>query len=346
MRAYKIVIILFAGLVLVAVAAVAALVFVDPSVFRNQLEARATKAFGRQVQLAGPIRLERSLRPRIIIEDITIGNPDWATGAHFAAAEKVGVQLALFPLLRGDLRILDVSFTGVNLSIEKGPDGANNYTFGDSGESEEPGVLPPIERLLIRDVTINYQTTDAGISQYQIDEARLWNIPGEPERIEGQGSAKGMPFTILLAADTPSELSGPQNPWSLKLDLQGPDMSLTLDGQMVEAFKWDRGDYRITISGKQADALESLFSVEYPTTGPFELSANLNTHDGSFSVTDIAALVHGPPETPAIKISQGETSGGQDDPLQIALQGQYGDAPFAFTFASAQPFEGTSQTTL
>ncbi|MGD9238421.1 MAG: AsmA family protein, partial [Desulfobacterales bacterium] len=344
-RTHKIAFMLLIGLLLLVVLAVAALFLVDPAVFRGQLEARATAAFGRQVQLDGPIRLERTLRPRIVIEDITIGNPDWATGAHFATAEKVGVQIALFPLLRGDLRVLDVSFTGVNLSIEKGADGANNYTFGHSGESKEPGVLPPIERLLIRNVTINYQTADAGISQYQIDEARLWNIPGEPERIEGKGSTKSMPFTILLVADTASELSGPQNPWSLKLDIKGPDMSLTLAGRMVEAFKWDPGDYRITISAKQADALETLFGLKFPTTGPFELSANLNTQDGSFSVTDIAARVHGLPETDAIKILQGETSGGPDDPLHIALQGQYGDAPFVFTFASAQPFEGTSQTT-
>ena len=173
MRASKLVLIPLIGMLLLVVFAVAALYLVDPGVFRGQLEARATTAFGRQVQFEGPIRLERSLRPRIIVEDITIGNPDWAAGAHFAEAEKVGVQVALFPLLRGDLRILDVSFTGVNLSIEKGPDGANNYTFGDGGESEEPSVLPPIERLLIRNVTIKYLTADAGISRYQIDEARL-----------------------------------------------------------------------------------------------------------------------------------------------------------------------------
>lgn len=344
-RPHKIAFFLLIALLLLVVLAIAALFFVDPAVFRNQLETRASAALGRHFQTDGPIRLERSLRPRIIIEDITIGNPNWATGAHFATAEKVGVQVALFPLLRGDLRVLDVSFTGVTLSIEKGPDGANNYTFGDSGESEKPGVLPPIEQLLIRDVTINYQTTGAGIRQYQIEEARLWNIPGEPERIEAKGSAKGMPFTILLAADTASEYSGPQNPWSVKLNVEGPDVSLALTGRMVQAFKWDNGDYRIMIRGEQADTLESLFDVEYPTTGPFELSANVNMHDGSFNVTDIVSQVHGPPQTPAIQISQGEASGGPDDPPRIALQGQYGDDFFAFTFASAQPFKGTSQTT-
>ncbi len=345
MRKSKLVLIPLIGLLFLVVIAVAALYLVDPAVFRGQLEARAAAALGRQVQFDGPIRLERSLRPRIIIEDIAIGNPDWAIGAHFAEAEKIGVQVALFPLLRGDLRVLDVSFTGVNLFIEKGPDGANNYTFGDRGDNETPGVLPPVERILVRDTVINYRAADSSISRYEITEARLWNIPGQPERIEGKGATKGMPFTFLLAAETASELSGPHNPWSAKLDITGPDMSLSIDGRMAEVFKWGKSEYRITISGKQADYLETLFDVEFPTTGPFELSATVNKYAGSYTVTDIAAQIHGPPGTLPIKISQGEASGGRDDPLQIALQGQYGDAPFAFTFASANPFEGTSQTT-
>ena len=79
-------------------------------------------------------------------------------------------------------------------------------------------------------------------------------IPG----IEAEGLARGMPVTILLAADTPAELSGPQKPWSLKLDLQGPDMSLAVEGRMEKALVWDTFDYRIAISGNQVDALEKL----------------------------------------------------------------------------------------
>ena len=124
MRIGKIVVFVLIGLVLLAVAAVVALIFVDHSVYRNQLETRASAAFDREFKITGPIHLERSLRPRIIVEDISIGNPAWATGTHFATAEKVGVQVALFPLLRGNLKILDVAFSGVNLLIEEGPGGA------------------------------------------------------------------------------------------------------------------------------------------------------------------------------------------------------------------------------
>ncbi len=76
MRKTKLIIGFLIGLLLLAVVAVTALFLVDPSVFRGHLEARATTAFGRQVKIDGLIHLERSLRPRIIVENISIGNPD------------------------------------------------------------------------------------------------------------------------------------------------------------------------------------------------------------------------------------------------------------------------------
>jgi len=217
-RKTKLIIGVLIGLLLPAVVAITALLLVDPSVFRGQLEARATAAFGRQVKIYGLIDLERSLRPRIIVEDISIGNPDWATGAHFAAAEKVGVQVALLPMLFGNLRIPDVLFSGVNLFIEEGPDGANNYTFGDRGDSKARGVLPPIEQLLVKDSVINFRSVDGSSRRYEISEARLWNIPGQPEQLEGEGTVKGMTFTFLFAAKTPRPfLTGKLSSDSLKL---------------------------------------------------------------------------------------------------------------------------------
>ena len=332
MRKTRIILTLLIVVLLCIGLAVAALFFVDPAIFRGQLEARAAVALGRQVQFDGPIRLERSLRPRIIIEDVTIGNPDWASRTHFAEAEEFEVQVALLSLLQGELRVLDVVFSGVDLFIEEGPDGVNNYTFGDAAESAEPGVLPPVEQMVIRDVIINYQGSDGNDSTYEIAEARLWNLPGEPERIVGNGFVKGLPFSFLLVANHASELSGPENPWSVKLDFDGPDMALDLTGEMVRAFYWDRGQYRITLSGQQADSLESLFDVEFPTTGPFEFSSDLKLDGNTFLATGIEASVQGLPDIPEIQVSFGKIAGGQDLPLDLAFEGQYGEIPFKISW--------------
>ena len=122
-------------------------------------------------------------------------------------------------------------------------------------------------------------------------------------------------------------------------------MSLAVDGRMAQAFKWDKFDYRLTISGKQADSLEKLFDLEFPTTGPFEISAAVNAAEGLYRLTDLVAHVQGAPGTPDIKITNGDASGGQENPLLIELQGKYGDAPLAFAFKSERTFAVSSQTT-
>ncbi|MBW2705394.1 MAG: AsmA family protein [Deltaproteobacteria bacterium] len=345
MRKTKLIIGVLIGLLLAAVAVIA-LFFVNPAVFRNQLEAGATAVFGRQVQFDGPISLEQSLRPWIVIEDIAIGNPGWASGAHLATAEKLGVRVALLPLLRGDLRVLDVSLTGVGVIIEEGPDGADNYTFGDKGDREEPGVLPAIEQLTIRDAIINYRSADANTMRFEITEARLWNIPGKPERIEGKGSTKGMAFAIEFAADTAAELSGPQNPWSVKLNIQGSDLSLIIDGRMTKPFVWDHGDYHITINGKQADSLENLFGVEFPTTGPFELSSNVNVAGGFFKLTDLEGDIKDTALWRMIRIMQGSVSAGESGFVKASIEAELDSIPLSLSFEGSPRTTGKSGTTV
>ena len=345
MRVFKVILYFLMGIVLMAVAALGALIFVDPTAYRNQIESRARAAFGREVRIAGSIHLKRSLRPQIVVEDISIGNPEWAKGPHFVTAEKVGLQVALFPLLRGDLRVLDVFFSGVNLFLEESPDGEKNFFFGSRDGRQRTGLLPAIERLQINSSLVTYKKSDGNSRHLTIDTARLWNIPGEPERIEAQGSTKDMPFTIVLSADSAAELSSPQNPWSMQLDINAPDMSLTIAGWMDDALKWNQGEYSIKLGGDHVDSLETLFDLDLPTSGAFELSAKVNKTERSLRVTDIAALLQGTPQTPAIIISDGEASSGQDNPLHFALQGQFGEDPFTFLIESTQPLQDISQKT-
>ena len=268
MRPAKLVSVLLLGLLLLFAAAFGALLFVDPALFRGQLEAGASAAFGRGVRFGGPIRLERSLQPRIVVSQMTIDNPPWASATHLAAAEEVAVQVALWPLLFGELRVLDVRLAGVTVFLEEGPQGANNFTFGAPGAGRDSTALPALERLLVQDAVITHRSDSAHFSRYEIDTARLWNIPGEPERIEAEGRVKGVLCRITLVADTPAEVSDPQAPWSVRLEMQTPDLSLTAAGRVAHAFAWNDFQFAIALSGERIDSLAKLFEVEFPATVP------------------------------------------------------------------------------
>ncbi|MFY9941143.1 MAG: AsmA family protein, partial [Desulfobacterales bacterium] len=334
MRPAKLISAFLLGLLLIAAAAFGALFFVDPTLFRGQLEAGATAAFGRGVRFGGPIRLERSLTPRIVVSQMSIDNPPWASAVHLAAADEVAVQVALWPLLFGELRVLDVRLAGVTVFLEEGPEGANNFTFGAPGADRDPAALPALERLLVEDAVITRRSATSRLSRYEIDTARLWNIPGEPERIEAEGRVKGVPCRITLVADTPAEVSDPQAPWSVRLEMQAPDLSLTAAGRVAHAFVWNDFQFDLALGGERIDSLAKLFEVEFPATGPFEVSATVTAAAGRYRMTELRAHLQELAGAGEITIDGGTASGGREGPLDVALQGRLGEEPLALTLSS------------
>ncbi len=329
---------LLLGLLLLAAGAFAALMFVDPALFRSQLEARATQAFGREVRLAGTIRLERSLTPRLVAREITIAHPEWAADPAFATAEEAAVQVALLPLLRGDLRVLDVRLSGVEIFLESRPDGADPHSFGDPDAADSgEGVLPPIERILIRNAALSHRSAKGVVTRYEIHQAQLWNLPGEPERIEAEGSVKDVPFRIHLAADTPVEATGPHLPWSARLELQCPDLFLTASGRVARVFDWEHFDLRIAARGDRPDSIQNIFGIDLHGIGAFEIAGAIEAADGVYRVTELSANVQVTAGRHDLTITHGTAAAGRKAPSELALQGTLGDVPLSIAFTSERP---------
>ncbi len=94
------------------------LLSLELSTYRGPLQAGITKAVGRQVSLRGEMSLQLSLYPTIAIEDVHLANPPWASRPDFARAGRLEVQLALWPLLHGNLDILNVGVDGLDVLFE------------------------------------------------------------------------------------------------------------------------------------------------------------------------------------------------------------------------------------
>src|SRR5882724_12758077 len=86
-----------AALVLIALAV--AIATIDVNVFAGALRARVMDATGRDLAI-GTITLERSLAPKLIVEDVALSNAPWGHAAQLLAAKRLEVDVALLPLLR------------------------------------------------------------------------------------------------------------------------------------------------------------------------------------------------------------------------------------------------------
>ena len=135
---------------------------------------------------------------------------------------------------------------------------------------------------------LTYRSVTGAVTRYEIHAARLWNLPGEPERVEAEGSAKGVPVRIFLAADAPAEAPGPQLPWSARLEVQCPDLALIASGRVARVFDWGRFDLRIALRGEGVETIENLFDVDLGGIGAFEITASLAAADGDYASRSLA----------------------------------------------------------
>ena len=70
---------LLAGMGLPAALLLALPFLIDVNLYRSQIEQQVSSAFGREIRLEGPLKLEPSLTPRFQAKGLKIANPDWAS---------------------------------------------------------------------------------------------------------------------------------------------------------------------------------------------------------------------------------------------------------------------------
>ncbi|MDX1488687.1 MAG: AsmA family protein, partial [Acidiferrobacterales bacterium] len=143
------------ALLILVTVTVLILVSLDMSTYRGPLQTALGSAFGRTVSLKGEMSLALVPRPTVVLEDVSIANPAWASRPNFADAERVEVQLALWPLLRGSPQVANLVVVGLDVLLETGPEGDNNWTF-DPGTGEKT-IAPVIESLSCQKCTVAYR---------------------------------------------------------------------------------------------------------------------------------------------------------------------------------------------
>lgn len=139
----------------------------------NRIESAATRALGRDVSIAGPVRLLPGTWPSVEMQGLKIANPpDWDT-REFTRIKKIRGGIALFPLLKREIRISQILVEGLEVNLVARPDGANNWDFNDSNRpASDQGVVTDkvqgpalhvveIKNLGIRDAHVRYKSPDS-----------------------------------------------------------------------------------------------------------------------------------------------------------------------------------------
>ena len=123
-------------LIIVVVLIIASLVVVymilssyDFNKFKPMVAEAVMNSTGRELTMAGDIRLDIGFWPALVVEDVSFQNADWGSRPEMVMVKRFEVRVALIPLIGGDIRIKRLILVEPDILIETNAAGESNLKF-------------------------------------------------------------------------------------------------------------------------------------------------------------------------------------------------------------------------
>ncbi len=118
------------GVVLLLLIAVAiAIRTVDVKEFIGPIQQRVKDATGRDLTVRGGIDLKLGLEPKLVLDDVALGNAPWSKQPQMITAKHVEAQIELLPLLRKRFELISFKLIEPTIVLETDPSGKGNWEF-------------------------------------------------------------------------------------------------------------------------------------------------------------------------------------------------------------------------
>jgi uncharacterized protein involved in outer membrane biogenesis len=261
----------FGGLLfLVIVAAGITLRKFDANDLIGPIQQHVRDATGRELTIRGGAELKLSLEPKLVIDDVALGNASWGASPQMLTAKRIEAQVALLPLLRRRVDVVRFALIEPTISLETDGKGNGNWQIGGAsgegaGAARSPGGLA-FGDLAISNGTMTYRDGVTG---------KVTNIAIE---------------TLVLHA------RDPQSPISAQFRGKVDDIAVSVEGDLgpLDALLQRRWPYPVTLQGEvngQKTSVKTKMSIDGARIG---LDA-MTVQTGASTITGDAAIVQQAP---------------------------------------------------
>lgn len=188
-----------------------ALTLIDLGRFAPQIETAAKDATGRTLKIEGPLHIGFSLVPTVVAEKISLSNAEWGTKPNMLSAGRLELQVALIPILSGNVDVRRVEITDADIFLETDRRGRGNWIFAEgeakpAAPAEAAGggmALAGVPELNISNFRFAYRDGTTGqVSEAAFDEVTLVaKGAGHHAVIEGKVNGSPVSFASDIAGD-------------------------------------------------------------------------------------------------------------------------------------------------
>ncbi len=263
------------GLLLLVVMVVA----FDWNLARPYIARQVIRSTGRSFEIKGDLEVHLSLSPRIIANDIMIGNAEWSKDPTMVKLKRVDFTISIPKLMTGHLSFPEISLSDFHLVLEKNKDGTPNWVFGKAGKQRK---WPDIGSLSIDNGTLTFRNfalnTDLSFVINTVDAAG-----GEQDTIvevNGKGKFRGMDAKLQARGGSLLALRHANRPYPIKATLKVGMTMANINGTLLDPLNLKKEKVNFVIEGKDLAELYPITGVPFPPTPAYKLSGYL-THSGN-----------------------------------------------------------------
>jgi uncharacterized protein involved in outer membrane biogenesis len=286
------------GLVILVVGAAAAVFAIvnsiDFNAYKDLVTEQVKAATGRDLVLAGDVRVALSLTPRLEVDQVSFRNADWGSEPQMVKIDKLEADVDLIPLLSSQIRIKRLHLIGADILLETDAKGQGNWVMGNAGGGASTSApLPELDEASIESSRIRFKDGTTGkLRSIAVDKLTI-----EPADTAGtlavafDGKVDDVPLSVKGV--TGGLKSFVQGPLSIDATGQLAGNDLGVKGVIAQPSKLEGITLELYLAGSSTDKLAALAGIDAPKLGAVQFRSKLTETDGKYVLDGIAAKLGG-----------------------------------------------------
>jgi uncharacterized protein involved in outer membrane biogenesis len=248
----------------------------DWNLARPYIARQVISSTGRSFEIKGDLEVRLSLWPRIIANDIMIGNAEWSSNATMARIKHVNFTISIPKLIIGRLSFPEISLSDFHVALEVNKDGTPNWVFG---KADRQRNFPHIGSLSIANGTISFRNPTVNTDLSLVINT-LAAAEGEQDTMVeaiGKGKFKGMDAKLKLRGGALLALRRADRPYPIKATLKVDMTKASINGTLLDPLHLKKEKVNFVLEGSDLAQLYPITGVPFPPTPAYKLSGYL-TH--------------------------------------------------------------------
>jgi AsmA family protein len=287
-----------AGVVVVLLLLILCLALMDWNAARGPLSRIISRHIERPVSIGHLSVHLLSATPSVDIQDLTIGNPDWAAGGNMVDLPHLHVAAILSRLLVGRLVLQTLELENPRVSLIQDQNGRANWNLGTNEpkqKRQKPTTIPPLRHFALSGGSLKlddavHKLTFQGTVAATEQSGRNSDRDAEPFRLEGQGTLNKEPFKLVFEGGALMNIEL-DHPYRFQTSVDAGQSSVKLRGLIAKPFDLGRMDADIELQGQNLANLYYLTNLALPLTRPYRLSVHAHRDGNHFAFDGIEGKI-------------------------------------------------------